>query len=259
MTYDPAFTNTASCRSAITYIDGDKGELEYRGYPIEQLAEKSTYLEVAYLLMFGELPTSAQLAGWENGILKHTLLHENIKHLMRGFRYDAHPMGVFLSTVGRALDVLPRRQERQRRRGPPRAHQATDRQVADDRRLRLSPQQGPVLRLPGQQPHLRRQLPEHAVQDDRGQVRGESGARAGARHPVHPARRPRAELRHQRDAGDRQLRGRSLLRDGRCRGRALRTAARRRQRGRADDAAGDRQQGQRPGLHRQGEEAAKAA
>ena len=107
MTYDPAFTNTASCRSAITYIDGDKGELEYRGYPIEQLAEKSTYLEVAYLLMFGELPTPVQLQEWEHGILKHTLLHENIKHLMRGFRYDAHPMGVFLSTVGALSTFYP--------------------------------------------------------------------------------------------------------------------------------------------------------
>ncbi|WP_291987778.1 citrate synthase [Luteitalea sp.] len=107
MTYDPAFTNTASCRSAITYIDGDKGELEYRGYPIEQLAEKSTYLEVAYLLMFGELPTPTQLHDWEQGIVKHTLLHENIKHLMRGFRYDAHPMGVFLSTVGALSTFYP--------------------------------------------------------------------------------------------------------------------------------------------------------
>jgi citrate synthase len=100
MTYDPAFTNTAACRSAITYIDGDVGVLEYRGYPIEQLAEKSTYLEVAYLLLFGELPTTAQLSGWQENIRTHTMLHENIKHLMRGFRYDAHPMGVFLSTVG---------------------------------------------------------------------------------------------------------------------------------------------------------------
>ncbi len=107
MTYDPAFTNTASCRSAITYIDGDEGVLEYRGYPIEQLAEKSTYLEVAYLLMFGELPTAAQLQDWENGILKHTMLHENLKHLMRGFRYDAHPMGVFLSTVGALSTFYP--------------------------------------------------------------------------------------------------------------------------------------------------------
>jgi citrate synthase len=107
MTYDPAFTNTASCRSAITYIDGDKGELEYRGYPIEQLAEKSTYLEVAYLLMFGDLPTPAQLQAWQDGITEHTLLHENIKHLMRGFRYDAHPMGVFLSTVGALSTFYP--------------------------------------------------------------------------------------------------------------------------------------------------------
>ena len=117
MTYDPAFTNTASCRSAITYIDGDKGILEYRGYPIEQLAEKSTYLEVAYLLLFGELPTTAQLTAWEQSITTHTMLHENIKHLMRGFRYDAHPMGVFLSHGRRAVDVLPGRQEGRRRRG----------------------------------------------------------------------------------------------------------------------------------------------
>jgi len=107
MTYDPAFTNTASCRSAITYIDGDKGILEYRGYPIEQLAEKSTYLEVAYLLLFGELPTSSQLTGWQQSITTHTMLHENIKHLMRGFRYDAHPMGVFLSTVGALSTFYP--------------------------------------------------------------------------------------------------------------------------------------------------------
>src|SRR6187399_619788 len=100
MTYDPAFMNTASCKSRITFIDGDKGILEYRGYPIEQLAEKSTYLEVAYLLLHGELPTASQLNGWQENITQHTMLHENIKHLMRGFRYDAHPMGVFLSTVG---------------------------------------------------------------------------------------------------------------------------------------------------------------
>jgi citrate synthase len=100
MTYDPAFTNTASCRSAITFIDGDKGVLEYRGYPIEQLAEHSTYLEVAYLLLHGDLPTQGALDTWSSEIVSHTMLHENIKHLMRGFRYDAHPMGVFLSTVG---------------------------------------------------------------------------------------------------------------------------------------------------------------
>ena len=106
-TYDPAFMNTASCRSRITYIDGDKGILEYRGYPIEQLAEHSTYLETAYLIIFGELPTSAQLAEWITSITLHTMLHENIKKLMEGFQYDAHPMGVFLSTVGACSAFYP--------------------------------------------------------------------------------------------------------------------------------------------------------
>ena len=92
--------NTASCRSRITYIDGDKGILEYRGYPIEQLAEHSTYLETAYLIIFGQLPTEAQLKEWTKQITLHTMLHENIKKLMEGFQYDAHPMSVFLSTVG---------------------------------------------------------------------------------------------------------------------------------------------------------------
>jgi len=107
MTYDPAFMNTAACRSRITYIDGDKGILEYRGYPIEQLAEKSSYLEVAYLIMFGELPTDPQLKTWTHDITLHTMLHENIKKLMEGYQYDAHPMGVFLSTVGAFSTFYP--------------------------------------------------------------------------------------------------------------------------------------------------------
>src|SRR5262249_44829750 len=105
MTYDPAFMNTANTRSAITYIDGDKGILLYRGYPIEQLAENSNYLETAYLILFGELPTEAQLQSWTREITLHTMLHENIKKFMEGFRYDAHPMGIFISTVG-ALSTL---------------------------------------------------------------------------------------------------------------------------------------------------------
>jgi citrate synthase len=105
MTYDPAFMNTANCRSAITYIDGDKGILLYRGYPIEQLAENSNYLETAYLILFGELPTEGQLQAWTREITLHTMLHENIKKFMEGFRYDAHPMGIFISTVG-ALSTL---------------------------------------------------------------------------------------------------------------------------------------------------------
>jgi citrate synthase len=105
MTYDPAFMNTANCRSGITYIDGDKGILLYRGYPIEQLAEDSDFLETAYLILFGELPTSSQQQTWTREITYHTMLHENIKKFMEGFRYDAHPMGIFLSTVG-ALSTL---------------------------------------------------------------------------------------------------------------------------------------------------------
>ena len=116
MTYDPAFTNTASCRSAITYIDGDVGILEYRGYPIEQLAEKSTYLEVAYLLLFGELPTTAQLNGWSDDITHHTMLHENIKQLMRRLPLRRASDGHVPEHGRRAVDVLPRRQEGPRRR-----------------------------------------------------------------------------------------------------------------------------------------------
>jgi len=105
MTYDPAFMNTANCRSAITYIDGEKGILLYRGYPIEQLAEDSDFLETAYLILFGELPGATQYQTWVRDITYHTMLHENIKKFMEGFRYDAHPMGIFLSTVG-ALSTL---------------------------------------------------------------------------------------------------------------------------------------------------------
>ncbi|MDX6672467.1 MAG: citrate synthase, partial [Solirubrobacteraceae bacterium] len=96
----PAFMNTASCRSAITYLDGEAGVLEYRGYPIEQLAEQSTYLEVAYLLIHGDLPTQDQLDEWQHQITIHTFVHENVKSFMQGFRYDAHPMGMLLGSVG---------------------------------------------------------------------------------------------------------------------------------------------------------------
>ncbi len=107
MTYDPAFTNTASCRSAVTFIDGDAGILEYRGYPIEQLAEKSTYVEVAYLLVHGELPTQAQLDEWTNHITMHTFVHENVKEFVGGFRHDAHPMGMLLGAVGALSTFYP--------------------------------------------------------------------------------------------------------------------------------------------------------
>jgi citrate synthase len=99
MTYDPAFMNTAACRSAITYIDGDKGILEYRGYPIEQLAEKSTYLETAWLLLNGELPTKDELAAWTNTITYHTFINENLKGVLDSFRYNAHPMGMLIAMI----------------------------------------------------------------------------------------------------------------------------------------------------------------
>jgi citrate synthase len=107
MSYDPAFTNTASCRSAITFIDGEAGVLEHRGYSIEQLCENSTYLEVAYLLIFGELPTKPQLERWVYDVTHHTFVHEDIKQFLQGFRYDAHPMGMLLASVGALSTFYP--------------------------------------------------------------------------------------------------------------------------------------------------------
>ncbi len=107
MTYDPALSNTASVRSAITYIDGDKGILRYRGYPIEQLAEQSNYLETAYLIIKGELPNREHLEAWQENITMHTMLHENTKKFMEGFRYDAHPMGILVGTVAALSTFYP--------------------------------------------------------------------------------------------------------------------------------------------------------
>jgi citrate synthase len=107
MSYDPAFLNTASCKSKITFIDGDKGILRYRGYPIEQLAEKSTYLEVAYLLLHGELPTKSQYDEWVHNITFHTMIHESLKTFMDGFNHDAHPMGTLIATVAAMSTFYP--------------------------------------------------------------------------------------------------------------------------------------------------------
>ncbi len=107
MSYDPAFMNTASCKSRVTFIDGDKGILRYRGYPIEQLAEQSTYLEVAYLILHGELPTPSQLQDWTWHITHHTFIHEQIKKFMEGFHYNAHPMGMLIATVGALSTFYP--------------------------------------------------------------------------------------------------------------------------------------------------------
>ncbi|HZG63233.1 MAG TPA: citrate/2-methylcitrate synthase, partial [Rubrobacteraceae bacterium] len=107
MTYDPGFSNTASCRSAITYIDGENGVLEHRGIPIEQLAENSSFLEVSYLLIYGHLPTEDQLNDWIYQITHHTYVHENIKDFMSGFRHDANPMGMLLASVGALSTFYP--------------------------------------------------------------------------------------------------------------------------------------------------------
>ena len=107
MTYDPAFMNTAACRSGITFIDGDRGILLHRGYPIDQLAEHSDFLETAYLLLFGELPTASQLSEWTREVALHTMVHENVRKLLEEFRHDAHPMGMFLSAVGALSTFYP--------------------------------------------------------------------------------------------------------------------------------------------------------
>jgi citrate synthase len=125
MSYDPAYMNTASCRSAITYIDGENGILQHRGYPIEQLCDHSTYLEVAYLLINGELPTSAQLQRWVHDITIHTFVHENVKEFMQGFRYDANPMGMLVASVGALSTFYPD------------ANQIRDEQVRDIQIIRL--------------------------------------------------------------------------------------------------------------------------
>ncbi|HYV58421.1 MAG TPA: citrate synthase [Candidatus Nitrosopolaris sp.] len=130
VSYDPAFMNTASCKSRITYIDGDKGVLLYRGYPIEQLAERSNFLETAYLIVKGELPTAEHLRQWTHNITLHTIVHENIKAFMDGFRYDAHPMGMLVATVGALSTFYPDAKQ---------IHDATSRRIQTHRLLAKMP------------------------------------------------------------------------------------------------------------------------
>jgi citrate synthase len=132
MTYDPAYVNTAACQSAVTFLDGEKGILRYRGYPIEQLAETCSYLEVAYLLLNGELPTMDELQGWEREVARHTMIHENIKKFMDGFHHDAHPMGILISTVAALSTFYPE------------SHQPRDPKV----------RRGQIVRLIGKMPTL---------------------------------------------------------------------------------------------------------
>ena len=165
MSYDPAFNNTALCKSKITFIDGDAGILRYRGYPIEELAERSTYLETAYLILHGELPTNAQLEDWTYHVTHHTFIHESIKKFLDGFHYDAHPMGMMISTMARAFDVLSRREGYLQRGIAAQADLPADRQDAHARGVCLPAQPGHAVCLSGQRAELSGQFPEHAVQD----------------------------------------------------------------------------------------------
>ena len=152
MSYDPAFLNTASCQSSITYIDGDRGILRYRGYPIEHLAEHCSFLEVAYLLLRGELPSEAELKRWSARVMQHSMLHENLKKFMEGFHYDAHPMSMLISTVAAAFHLLSGSQEHPRSRDPQTADPPPDRQDPHPGRLRVPPSQRDAVYLPRSRP-----------------------------------------------------------------------------------------------------------
>ena len=234
MTYDPAFTNTAACRSGITYIDGDRGILMYRGYPIEQLAEHSDYLETAYLILFGELPTaSAARDTGRSDITRHTMLHENIKKFLEGFRYDAHPMGMFLSTVGALSTFYPDAKNIFDARVAAAADHPAHRQGAEHRRLRLRHTIG--------RPYV---LPDNDLSFS-GNFLNMLFKMTEPRYKPHPVLERALDVLfilhadHEQNCsthamrGDRQLARRSVFVAGRRGGGALRAAARRRERGRA--------------------------
>ena len=236
VTLDPGFVNTASCSSAITYIDGDAGILRYRGYPIEQLAEKASFLEVSYLLIHDELPTPAQLAEFADKIRVHTLLHEEMRRFFYGFPRDAHPMAVLSSAVTAlstfyqdALDPFD----------PEQVEISTIRLMAKLPTIAAYAYKksiGQPLPYPDNSLGVRGELPAHDVRPADRAVRRRPGARQGPRHAVRAARRPRAELLHlDRPAG--RLGAGQPVRVGLGRHqRAVRPAARRRQRGGAGDA-----------------------
>ncbi len=241
--YDPAFLSTAACSSAVTYLDGDAGILRYRGYPIEQLAEHSTYLEVAYLLLNGELPTASSSSSGRYEVTHHTFLHDNVrKRFMEGFHYDAHPMGMFVSGLAalstyylEAKDIFDQE------------HPRTSRSCGSSpRRPRWPPTatasaSGMPTVYPDNSLSYTEQLPQHDVQG-RGRLRGARRSLArGLDVLVHPARRPRAELRHHGDArASAPAHADPFIACSAAGVRALRTAARRCQRGSRAHARRDR-------------------
>ncbi len=238
---------TAATSSAITDLDGENGILRYRGYPIEQLAEQSTYLEVAYLLIHGELPTAEQFEPWRHDITYHTFIHENVrKRFLEGFHYDAHPMGMLVSAIA-ALSTFYPDAKRDRRPGEP----ATSRSSGSSPRCRRSPPpatasaSGMPFVYPDNSLELHRELPVDDVEDRRAPLRRQPGPGPGPRRAVHPPRRPRAELRHHGDAHRRLGPRRPVRQHRRRRRRPLRPPPRRRQRGRHPHAHRDRLDRQR--------------
>ena len=189
-TYDPGFLSTASCNSSITYIDGDKGELLYRGYPIEQLATKCDFLETCYLLLYGELPNAEQKTDFVKRVTNHTMVNEQMQFFMRGFRRDAHPMAVMTGLVGALSAFYPDSIEPQRPVAARGLGDPPDRQDADAGRDGLQVHGRPAVHVSAQRPVVRGELHAHDVRDA---VRGVQGQRrAGARDGphLHPARRP---------------------------------------------------------------------
>ena len=241
-TYDPGFMATAACRSSITYIDGDEGILMYRGYPIQELAAKSDFMEVAYLLLYGELPTAKEKAQFVHDITHHTMVHEQLRTFFHGFRRDAHPMAVMCGVVG-ALSAF--------------YHDSTDihdpyqRMVASYRLIAKMPtiaamafkySHGPALHVSAEFAGLCRELPPHGVCGAVRGIQGQPDPGAGDGPHLHPARRPRAECLD-RDGAQCRVERRQPVRLYRRRHRlAVGSGAWRRQRGGAEDAGAHRRQ-----------------
>ena len=232
----PASPRPASCESKITYIDGDEGILLYRGYPIEQLAEHGDFLETCYLLLYGELPTAAQKADFDNRVTRHTMVHEQMSRFFQGFRRDAHPMAVMVGLRRRAVGLLSRLHRHLRSASADGRVDPHDRQDADARGDGLQVFGRPAVHLSEERARLRVQLPAHVLRGAVRGVQGQSGARARHGPHLHPARRPRAE-RLDLDGAARRLLRRQSVRLHRGRHRLpVGSGAWRRQRGGAQDA-----------------------
>ena len=189
LAYDPAFVNTASCKSKITFIDGDKGILRYRGYPIEELAEKKRYLEVAYLLTYGELPSKSEYEGWVHNITYHTMVHENVKKFMDGFHHDAHPMGMLVTTVASLSTFYPNAKNIFDEKSARIADLSFDRKDSDVSRFCLQTFTGHGLHLSEQRFDLCREFSVDDVSTFLDvQLRAKLGSCKGARRSLHSSR-----------------------------------------------------------------------